>query len=137
MTETTKTIDILLLGSGGREHALAKKLAESPRCGTLYIAPGNGGTLQEGVNVALAEDDPRPRSLPVLPMPCARLVSRALGLAPRERRWRAPSAFRRSSWSAPAFPRQRTALLPTGGGARLCSRARCPARGEGRWPGSW
>ena len=58
MTETTKTIDILLLGSGGREHALAKKLAESPRCGTLYIAPGNGGTLQEGVNVVLAEDDP-------------------------------------------------------------------------------
>lgn len=58
MTETTKTIDILLLGSGGREHALAKKLAESPRCGTLYIAPGNGGTLQEGVNVALAEDGP-------------------------------------------------------------------------------
>lgn len=58
MTETTKTIDILLLGSGGREHALAKKLAESPRCGTLHIAPGNGGTLQEGVNVALAEDDP-------------------------------------------------------------------------------
>lgn len=58
MTETTKTIDILLLGSGGREHALAKKLAESPRCGTLYIAPGNGGTLQEGVNAALAEDDP-------------------------------------------------------------------------------
>lgn len=58
MTETTKTIDILLLGSGGREHALAKKLAESPCSGTLYIAPGNGGTLQEGVNVALAEDDP-------------------------------------------------------------------------------
>ncbi len=58
MTETTKTIDILLLGSGAREHALAKKLAESPRCGTLYIAPGNGGTLQEGVNVALAEDEP-------------------------------------------------------------------------------
>lgn len=58
MTDTTSTIDILLLGSGGREHALAKKLAESPRCGTLYIAPGNGGTLQEGVNVALAEDDP-------------------------------------------------------------------------------
>ena len=58
MTETTKTIDILLLGSGGREHALAKKLAESPRCVTLYIAPGNGGALQEGVNVALAEDDP-------------------------------------------------------------------------------
>lgn len=58
MSTDNKTIDILLLGSGGREHALARKLAESPRCGTLYIAPGNGGTLQEGVNVALAEDDP-------------------------------------------------------------------------------
>lgn len=57
MSTDNKTIDILLLGSGGREHALARKLAESPRCGTLYIAPGNGGTLQEGVNVALAEDD--------------------------------------------------------------------------------
>lgn len=58
MSTDNKTINILLLGSGGREHALARKLAESPRCGTLYIAPGNGGTLQEGVNVALAEDDP-------------------------------------------------------------------------------
>lgn len=58
MSTDNKTIDILLLGSGGREHALARKLAESPRCSTLYIAPGNGGTLQEGVNVALAEDDP-------------------------------------------------------------------------------
>lgn len=58
MTTDSQTIDILLLGSGGREHALAMKLAESPRCGTLYIAPGNGGTLEVGVNVALAEDDP-------------------------------------------------------------------------------
>lgn len=59
MTETTQTIDILLLGGGGREHALAMKLAESPRCGTLYIAPGNGGTAQVGENVAIAEDDPQ------------------------------------------------------------------------------
>ncbi|HIR90542.1 MAG TPA: phosphoribosylamine--glycine ligase [Candidatus Limicola stercorigallinarum] len=58
MTTDSQTIDILLLGSGGREHALAMKLAESSRCGTLYIAPGNGGTLEVGVNVALAEDDP-------------------------------------------------------------------------------
>lgn len=36
-------IDILLLGSGGREHALLAKLAESPRAGKLYVAPGNGG----------------------------------------------------------------------------------------------
>ena len=52
------TINILLLGSGGREHALAAKLAESPRCGELYIAPGNGGTLAVGENVALDENDP-------------------------------------------------------------------------------
>lgn len=36
-------VDILLLGSGGREHALLVKLAESPRAGKLYVAPGNGG----------------------------------------------------------------------------------------------
>ena len=51
-------IDILLLGSGGREHAIAKKLSESPRCGTLYVAPGNGGTLEVGENVALDAEDP-------------------------------------------------------------------------------
>ena len=58
MSTDNKTIDILLLGSGGREHALAAKLAASPLCGTLYIAPGNGGTVQVGENVALTEDDP-------------------------------------------------------------------------------
>ena len=52
------TINILLLGSGGREHALAVKLAESPRCGELFVAPGNGGTLEVGENVALDENDP-------------------------------------------------------------------------------
>ena len=58
MNEALQTIDILLLGSGGREHALAVKLASSPWCGTLYIAPGNGGTLEVGENVALDENDP-------------------------------------------------------------------------------
>ena len=59
MNAETQVIDILLLGSGGREHALAKKLSESPRCGKLYIAPGNGGTLSVGENVAIDEADPR------------------------------------------------------------------------------
>ena len=36
-------VDILLLGSGGREHALLLKLAESPLAGKLWVAPGNGG----------------------------------------------------------------------------------------------
>ena len=48
---------ILLLGSGGREHAFAWKLAQSNRCEKLYIAPGNGGTAQCGENVAIAADD--------------------------------------------------------------------------------
>ena len=44
---------ILLIGSGGREHALAWKLAQSPLLGALFIAPGNPGTAQCGTNVAL------------------------------------------------------------------------------------
>ena len=39
-----ENIDVLLVGSGSREHALAWKLKQSPRVGTIYIAPGNGGT---------------------------------------------------------------------------------------------
>lgn len=58
MKADTQTIDILLLGSGGREHALAAKLAASPRAGKLYIAPGNGGTASCGENVVLDDCDP-------------------------------------------------------------------------------
>lgn len=48
---------ILLLGSGGREHALAWKIAQSPKCGKLFIAPGNAGTAAVGENVSLGVDD--------------------------------------------------------------------------------
>ena len=48
---------ILLLGSGGREHALAWKIAQSPKCDKLYIAPGNAGTGNCGENVAMKADD--------------------------------------------------------------------------------
>ena len=50
-------MNILLLGSGGREHAIAAKLAQSALCEKLYIAPGNAGTDQVGVNVALDATD--------------------------------------------------------------------------------
>ncbi len=50
-------MNILLLGSGGRESALAWKLAQSPLCEKLYIAPGNGGTGSYGENVALSPLD--------------------------------------------------------------------------------
>ncbi len=48
---------ILLLGSGGREHALAWKIAQSPKCEKLFIAPGNAGTGDCGENVAIKADD--------------------------------------------------------------------------------
>ena len=48
---------ILLLGSGGREHALAWKIAQSDKCEKLFIAPGNAGTGNCGENVAMKADD--------------------------------------------------------------------------------
>ena len=48
---------ILLLGSGGREHALAWKIAQSAKCSKLFIAPGNAGTASVGENVNIKVDD--------------------------------------------------------------------------------
>ncbi|WP_420592768.1 phosphoribosylamine--glycine ligase [Robiginitalea biformata] len=50
-------MNILVLGSGGREHALAWKLAQSNSLGKLYVAPGNAGTSQVATNLPLAVDD--------------------------------------------------------------------------------
>ena len=50
-------MNILLLGSGGREHALAWKIAQSEKCKQLYIAPGNAGTSNCGENVNIKADD--------------------------------------------------------------------------------
>jgi len=50
-------MNILLLGSGGREHALAWKIAQSSKCDKLYIAPGNAGTSNCGENVDMKADD--------------------------------------------------------------------------------
>ena len=50
-------MNILLLGSGGRENALAWKIAQSPRVENLYIAPGNAGTARIGRNIALSATD--------------------------------------------------------------------------------
>ena len=50
-------MNILLLGSGGREHALAWKMAASPHCTELYIAPGNPGTAQVGTNLPVSVTD--------------------------------------------------------------------------------
>ena len=50
-------MNILLLGSGGREHALAWKIAQSPRLTQLFIAPGYPGTASVGTNLPFAADD--------------------------------------------------------------------------------
>ncbi|HVX28262.1 MAG TPA: phosphoribosylamine--glycine ligase [Parafilimonas sp.] len=50
-------MNILLLGSGGREHALAWKLSQSKHCTNLFIAPGNAGTLQSGKNINIGVND--------------------------------------------------------------------------------
>jgi phosphoribosylamine---glycine ligase len=50
-------INVLLIGNGGREHALAWKIKQSPLCEKLFVAPGNAGTLLVAENVSIAVDD--------------------------------------------------------------------------------
>jgi phosphoribosylamine--glycine ligase len=50
-------MNILIIGNGGREHAFAWKIKQSPLCKNLYVAPGNGGTSLVAENVAIAVDD--------------------------------------------------------------------------------
>lgn len=52
-----KGLRILLLGSGGREHALAWKIAQSAKCEKLFIAPGNAGTINNGENVPIGVNE--------------------------------------------------------------------------------
>jgi phosphoribosylamine--glycine ligase len=52
-----KKINILLLGAGGREHALAWKLSQSPLLGNIYFAPGNAGTSNYGQNLPFGDSD--------------------------------------------------------------------------------
>jgi phosphoribosylamine--glycine ligase len=51
------SMNVLIIGSGGREHALAKKISESPLCDKLFIAPGNGGTDALGENLKINVGD--------------------------------------------------------------------------------
>src|SRR5690606_19713301 len=57
LCKTNTTMNILLLGSGGREHALAWKLVQSPLCKQLFVAPGNAGTSSVATNVDMSATD--------------------------------------------------------------------------------
>ena len=50
-------MNVLILGSGGREHALAWKISQSSSCNKLFIAPGNAGTSKVGINVNINVTD--------------------------------------------------------------------------------
>lgn len=50
-------MNILVIGNGGREHALVWKMKQSPLCGKIYVAPGNAGTASLAENVAIGVDD--------------------------------------------------------------------------------
>ncbi len=53
-----RNMNVMIVGSGGREHALGWKIGQSPRLARLYFAPGNAGTAALGENVAISSEDP-------------------------------------------------------------------------------
>ena len=55
--EKDRLMKILVVGKGGREHALVRKLAASPRVTQIFCAPGNAGTARDGVNVPVEQND--------------------------------------------------------------------------------
>ena len=50
-------LKILIIGSGGREHAIGWKVKQSPKCGDIFFAPGNAGTLRLGTNIDIKATD--------------------------------------------------------------------------------
>ena len=52
----TGPVHVLILGAGGREHAIGWKLKQAKRCGKIWFSPGNGGTREVGTNVDLPFD---------------------------------------------------------------------------------
>jgi len=72
---------ILVLGGGGREHAIVVKLAESPLVTDIHVAPGNGGTASIATNITLDAEDGAAGSQPMH----SRMASTSWSSAPRRR----------------------------------------------------
>ena len=51
------SMKVLIVGGGGREHALAWKIGQSKRVDTVFVAPGNAGTAMDAENIDIASDD--------------------------------------------------------------------------------
>ena len=64
-------MNILVIGSGGREHALAWKLAQSPKAQKVYVAPGNGGTARDARLVAFVQRTSNGEVLQAISLPLA------------------------------------------------------------------
>ncbi len=148
-------MDLLVIGSGGREHAIAWRLAQSPRVGRVYVAPGNAGTAKEDglFNVPLTSirellEFAQKESValtvvgPEAPL-AAGIVDafRAAGLkifGPTRRAAQLESSkdFAKRFMLEHGIPTARTPKLHRRrGGARICPSARRAHRGQGRRPG--
>jgi phosphoribosylamine--glycine ligase len=137
--------EILVIGSGGREHALAWRLAQSPRIQKVYVAPGNAGTARENglENVPSRPSTlwspspsasrstspwsaPRRRSPPAWWTPSARRPAASSGRRARRRSSKL-QGFRQALHAAPQDPHRRLRhLLRRRGGARLRRRQGAP-----------
>ena len=92
-------MNILLVGSGGREHALAWKIKQSPLCGKLFIAPGNPGMAALGELLPIRADD-----VPALVQAALDVKAELVVVGPED-----PLA--RWGWSMRCWPRKRFGLL--------------------------
>lgn len=119
-------MNILVLGSGGREHAIAWALSKSPRCDELFVAPGNGGTAAVATNVNdvdmmsgpsvlsfvrehgvdLVVVGPEAPLVAALPTSCATRASRSSAPTPQARCSREARRTARRSWRRTTSPRR-------------------------------
>jgi phosphoribosylamine--glycine ligase len=147
-------MNVLVIGGGGREHALAWKLAQSPKVQMVYVAPGNGGTAL----------DSRLKNLPITDVVALRAWAqenkigltvvgpegplaagvvdefrahglRIFGPTKAAAQLESSKAFSKAFMQRHGIPTAEYATFSDPGGPRLCEPHGCAHRGQGRWPG--